>query len=560
MRTSFIASGILVGLAMLVAAGAMAAAGGLVDALGCGACHDGVAPPEALRRALPDLSRAGLRYRTGYVFDYLRAPRRVRRHLGPARMPDFRLREDEAVALARFLASQRTWPDGAWPAVAGGEEAGPPPPGDDELRSLLGRRHSCLACHRFRGVGGARGPSLDGVGARLRPVWLKRFLVAPSRFGVPDALMPALLLRPSGAAPGGWSETEPGAREDLGRIVAGLVARSSGRAAALDRSFREAAARHPEADAAMGRRIFGALGCVGCHRHAEIAPTRDRAPPLAGEGRRVRPAWLLRYLERPTPLRLLGTPPGSGSRMPDFHLTTEEARTIARRLGIAPEREKVERSGAGADVASPLSAFARAKARSLLERKLPCLGCHALGGDGGRIGPPLDAVARRLGSDFLERLLRSPRRAVPWSVMPDVPMPERTRLLLVRFLGEQRGPAPERTYPSLVSVPPIEPAASGGRGLYLRFCAGCHGPEGRGDGPNARYLPVAPTAHADGAAMERRSDDVLFDAIFAGAAPLGRSPRMPPWGRTLDEEQIESLVGEVRRLCSCRGPVWADQP
>ena len=39
---------------------------------------------------------------------------------------------------------------------------------------------------------------------------------------------------------------------------------------------------------------------------------------------------------------------------------------------------------------------------------------------------------------------------------------------------------------------------------------------GRGDGPNARDLPVRPTAHANATAMSARSDDVLFDTIAGG--------------------------------------------
>jgi len=422
---------------------------------------------------------------------------------------------------------------------------------------LLGERHSCLACHRFGGVGGARGPALDDVGARLRSRWMERFLVAPSRFGVPDALMPALLLRPSDD-PSGWRETQPGAGAELGRIVAGLVARGAARASALERAYREAAARHPEADPEKGRRIFRALGCVGCHRHGARASARQGAPPLAEERRRVRASWLVRYLERPAPLRLLGTPPGSGSRMPDFFLTSEEVAALVAEWDRGSPSKRALAEGPAPE---PLSAFARAKARSSLERELPCLGCHSLGGEGGRIGPPLDGVASRLRAPFLERVVRTPRRAVPWSVMPEVPMPERTRRLLIRFLLTQRGPEPERAYPSLVAAPPIQAgAAEGGRALYLRYCSACHGADGRGDGPNARFLPVAPTAHADGATMARRSDDVLFDAIFAGAAPLGRSPRMPAWGRTLEPEQIDALVGEIRRLCACRGPRWAAQP
>ena len=46
----------------------------------------------------------------------------------------------------------------------------------------------------------------------------------------------------------------------------------------------------------------------------------------------------------------------------------------------------------GAQVVTP---FDTLKARALLERSLPCLGCHTLGASGGRVGPDLATVRQR---------------------------------------------------------------------------------------------------------------------------------------------------------------------
>jgi mono/diheme cytochrome c family protein len=400
------------------------------------------------------------------------------------------------------------------------------------------------------------GPPLDGAGHRLDPAWTRSFLVAPDRFGIPDGVMPALFLRRREPA-GEWHETVPGARADLLAIVEALARAGEQRGRELEDSWRAASERHPEADAVSGRRIFVALNCAGCHPHPELRGATDRAPSLEGEGRRVRREWLLGYLRDPEPLRPLGTPAGSGSRMPDFDLDEEEVRAIAeallRRTGGAkaslPEKE----------ASAALSAFESDKARRLLADELPCLGCHRLGAEGGRIGPDLASAGGRLRPDFVAAMVESPRETVPHAAMPAVPMPARTRRLVVRYVVQNQESSLPVEYASLVRQPPLAfPDDPPGRALYARSCAACHGADGGGDGPNAPHLPVAPTAHADAAILSRRPDDVLFDAIFAGGAILGKSHRMPAWGETLARAEIVQLVAELRRLCECAGPAWAD--
>lgn len=530
-----------------------AAAGrALVAELGCGACHADLEEPSALRARIPALFAAGLRYRPAYLFDYLREPTRVRRHLGAARMPDFGLSEAEAVALAHFLADERSEPPGATPPLT--VDGASAPPSEAALAELLDE-HSCLTCHVLGGRGGVLGPPLDAVAARLEPAWMTSFLVAPDRFGVPDGVMPALFLHRD--AEMGWRETTPGARQDLVRIVAGLAAAGAERATDLDAAWSAAQSRHPNATAEIGRGIFVALNCAGCHPDSGTTPWRDRAPPLAGEGRRVRREWLLRYLAAPEPLRPLGTPAGSGSRMPSFRLDATESAAVAAFLMTRTDLADVAHGEPASD-AAPLSAFEEYKARRLLVEKLPCLGCHRLGEEGGRIGPDLASVSQRLQPDFIAAVVRAPREIAPHSSMPLVPTSPETRELVIRFLQQNDMPPTPVAYPSLVEHPPlVVPESPPERALYVRYCAACHGAEGRGDGPNAAHLPVRPTAHADAAVLSVRPDDVLFDGIFAGGAILGKSPRMPPWGETLAGAEIRDLVRELRRLCDCAGPAWS---
>lgn len=50
-----------------------------------------------------------------------------------------------------------------------------------------------------------------------------------------------------------------------------------------------------------------------------------------------------------------------------------------------------------------------------------CLKCHAVGGQGGQIGPDLSQVGSRLSPDLLRRYVTDPR-----SVRPDSKMPKHT--------------------------------------------------------------------------------------------------------------------------------------
>lgn len=197
-----------------------------------------------------------------------------------------------------------------------------------------------------------------------------------------------------------------------------------------------------------------------------------------------------------------------------------------------------------------------------MRNRLPCAGCHAVEGQGGRLGPDLTRVSERRSAEYVWRMIEDPQRTVPGTMMPRVPMTRGTRELIVGYLTNGTSAA---TIPNGVERGAARPAApvqatrsaSHPPTLYRRFCAPCHGAQGRGDGPNATHLPVPPAVHADSAFMARRTDDRLFDAIYAGGYPLGRSATMPAFGATLSRDEIWALVGYLRALCRCTPPAWA---
>jgi mono/diheme cytochrome c family protein len=87
--------------------------------------------------------------------------------------------------------------------------------------------------------------------------------------------------------------------------------------------------------------------------------------------------------------------------------------------------------------------------------------------------------------------------------------------------------------------------------LYRRYCAVCHGPEGRGDGPNAAFLEDdRPRDLTDSKYIGGLSDEHLARVIADGGQAIQGSRFMPPCGRTLTADQIRDLVAHVRGLAS----------
>lgn len=547
----------LLGLGQGTAADAASIARGreIATQIGCAQCHRELTPNPALRELAPDLGSAGLRYQSAWLFEFLRTPTRIRQHLGAARMPDFGLTPREALALTAYLEAQRH-DEGEWPPTPPGLESPPgaTPVSEAEFRSELGRGLLCLTCHDYAGSGGHRAVELTNLSVRVRPEWVRQYLVSPSRFGVPASVMPAQFYQVT-EAHAGFRELIPGAARRIQRLTSHLFSLNAERRTQLAERLAQARQRQPDVSPAQGEALFRALNCAACHRHPVVQPRTNAAPSLAGEGLRVRRPWLERFLAHPSAIRPFGYQPGDGSRMPDFHLTADETGDLS---AFLEAQQTAPPNLATGYHPQPRSAFALHKASLLLRDKLSCLGCHSLDGIGGRIAPDLGHARERLQPAYVWNVIRDPHSITPQSIMPKMSWPEDTAKLLTDYLLQRDSTARESIYLSPLDHRTINPA-TGNRAArnYARHCAACHGADGKGDGFNAAFLPVKPTDHTDASTLGRRPDDTLFDGIHAGGAVLNKSHLMPAWGNLLSTEEIRELVAFLRSLCHCHGPEWA---
>jgi mono/diheme cytochrome c family protein len=101
--------------------------------------------------------------------------------------------------------------------------------------------------------------------------------------------------------------------------------------------------------------------------------------------------------------------------------------------------------------------------------------------------------------------------------------------------------------PALLLVPLLALAAcardivadASGRDMYLRYCASCHGADGRGDGPLAGALTKTPAdltqlAKSNGGRYDERAVMAVIDGRRQVAAHGTRD--MPVWGVIFEEE------------------------
>ncbi|WP_447976724.1 c-type cytochrome [Candidatus Nitrospira bockiana] len=78
-----------------------------------------------------------------------------------------------------------------------------------------------------------------------------------------------------------------------------------------------------------------------------------------------------------------------------------------------------------------------------------------------------------------------------------------------------------------------------GQRLYVRHCAGCHGPEGRGDG----YKLLGPSpADLTSPSTKKKSNADLLKTIHEG------KPNMPAWKPLMTEAEIEDVLTYIRSL------------
>lgn len=339
----------------------------------------------------PSLDLAGAKMRPEWLVAFLRAPHAIRPGID---MPEFGLDEREAADIAAYIAEQLVSDTGETPwskAIA--------VDGDPARRAEAGRavfaRSGCRGCHVTADVpldrpgaplaqiagrtAAERPPAADGEDPPDVPAFVARKVASPRVFDPPGG--------PAGVMP--QFRTTPDEAVAIGIAVAALGGRS------VPVEYRRDAAPRPFAPPpGVIADLFERKRCLSCHRIGGTGGDLSRIP-LDGVGARLERAWLARFLEAPTTVRL-----DQPERMPVLGLSTDDAARLADYLSLTLD---------AAWSAEPVPTGDAARGEALYNRQ-GCATCHVHRGRGALGGPGLDDAPRRLRPVYLSSLLRAPER------------------------------------------------------------------------------------------------------------------------------------------------------
>lgn len=176
------------------------------------------------------------------------------------------------------------------------------------------------------------------------------------------------------------------------------------------------------ADAAAGKKTFGAKKCGGCHyttgpaKEKTIADQlKKKGPELWYAGSKFQKEWLGAWLQDPKPIRPLAynslkvknpanhpkLSAGDAASVTDFLMSLTSTEVVA---GSVTVKKK------------------NLKGKMVFTKKMPCAGCHQYTSrkkvKGGLSGPSLVGAAKRLNPDWVYAYMKNPKVFKPVKMMP----------------------------------------------------------------------------------------------------------------------------------------------
>lgn len=95
---------------------------------------------------------------------------------------------------------------------------------------------------------------------------------------------------------------------------------------------------------------------------------------------------------------------------------------------------------------------------------------------------------------------------------------------------------------------PLEYQPAQGKRLFFDKCVWCHADSTPAGPSNRSNLSPTPALINDGTVLNALSDDYLRNVVTLGGSALGKSAMMPPWGKTLTQDEIRALIAYIRAV------------
>ena len=87
-----------------------------------------------------------------------------------------------------------------------------------------------------------------------------------------------------------------------------------------------------------------------------------------------------------------------------------------------------------------------------------------------------------------------------------------------------------------------------GKRFFFDLCVWCHSDSTPAGPSNRSNLSPVPALINDGTVLNALGDDYLRNIITLGGSALGKSAMMPPWGKTLTQDDIRALITYMRAV------------
>ena len=85
-----------------------------------------------------------------------------------------------------------------------------------------------------------------------------------------------------------------------------------------------------------------------------------------------------------------------------------------------------------------------------------------------------------------------------------------------------------------------------GKRVFYDKCVWCHADATPAGPSNRTNLMPQPPLLTDGSVMNPLSNAFIRNIVTLGGSALGKSPMMPPWGNTLNDQEIRAVTAYAR--------------